>query len=80
MKKSLFLALSVVGTLAASSADLSAGFSRVDITPPLGTAMTGYFKERRAKKVLDPLQINCVAFSDGKAKALVMVVDTILRC
>lgn len=80
MKKSLFLALSVVGTLAASAVDISAGFSRVDITPPLGTAMTGYFKERRAKKVLDPLQINCVAFSDGKSKALVMVVDTMSIC
>ncbi len=55
---------------------LSVGFARVDITPPLGSFMPGYYVDRRAKKILDPLQINMVAFSDGKTKALVAQYDT----
>ncbi|MBQ6246337.1 MAG: hypothetical protein IJK04_05705, partial [Kiritimatiellae bacterium] len=55
---------------------LSVGFARVDITPPLGSFMPGYYQDRRAKKILDPLQINMVAFSDGKTKALVAQYDT----
>ena len=56
---------------------LSAGFSRVDITPPLGSFMPGYYQDRRAKSVLDPLQINMLAFSDGVTTALVAQVDTL---
>ena len=52
------------------------GFSREDITPPLGVYMPGYYKVRHAKAVLDPLSINCVAFSDGKAVAIVQQFDT----
>ena len=55
----------------------SAGFARVDITPPLGSFMPGYFGDRRAKAVLDPLQINMVAFSDGRTTALVAQYDTV---
>ena len=55
---------------------LSVGFARVDITPPLGSFMPGYYQDRRAKKILDPLQINMVAFSDGKTTALVAQYDT----
>ena len=55
---------------------LRAGFARVDITPPLGVFMPGYYQARHAKSVLDPLQINMVAFSDGCQTALVAQVDT----
>ena len=53
-----------------------AGFARVDITPPLGSFMPGYYKPRYAKSVLDPLQINMTAFSDGKNTVLVAQYDT----
>ena len=59
-----------------NNTQLSVGFARVDITPPLGSFMPGYYQDRRAKKILDPLQINMVAFSDGKTKALVAQYDT----
>ncbi len=59
-----------------SKITLSVGFARVDITPPLGSFMPGYYQDRRAKKILDPLQINMVAFSDGKTTALVAQYDT----
>ncbi len=75
MKRMVILGM-VAACAAVSAVEFKAGFARVDITPPLGSFMPGYFKDRRAKEVLDPLQINCVAFSDGKTTALVMQVDT----
>lgn len=70
-----------VGVLIAVSASLFAGelkvgFSRVDITPPYGNFMPGYYQDRFVKEILDPLQINMVAFSDGKTTALVAQYDT----
>lgn len=79
-KKAVLLPLIVLAAALPSAAEFSAGFSRVDITPAIGTTMTGYYKSRHVKSVLDPLQINCVAFSDGKTKALVMQVDTMTIC
>ena len=52
-----------------------AGFARVDITPPLGTPIVGYFEERHAKGVLDNLEANAVAFSDGNGTAVVIAAD-----
>ena len=75
MKKSMFVLGMVAVCATLSAVEFKAGFARTDITPPMGSFMPGYFKDRRAKEVLDPLQINCVAFSDGKTTALVMQVD-----
>ena len=72
--------LVVMGTVALCAAvfagEFKAGFSRKDITPPLGVFMPGYYQKRYAKEILDPLQINCAAFSDGTKTALVMQFDT----
>ena len=65
MKKSMLMFATAVACAALSAVEFKAGFARTDITPPMGSFMPGYFKDRRAKEVLDPLQINCVAFSDG---------------
>lgn len=54
---------------------LKAGFSRVNITPMLGIAISGYFKARNAKGVLDELTLNCFAFEQGGKKALMMSYD-----
>ena len=64
------------GSLLIFAASFFAGFSRVDITPPLGVYMPGYYQVRYATEILDPLQINMVAFSDGKKTALVAQFDT----
>jgi len=58
--------------------ELSVGYSSVDITPPLGSSINGYYQDRVAKVVLDPLKIVCVSFSDGKETALLMQLDTLL--
>ena len=75
MKKILFVAVLAAASVAVAG-ELKVGFSRVDITPPLGNFMPGYYQDRFAKEVLDPLQINMVAFSDGKTTALVAQYDT----
>jgi hypothetical protein len=76
MKK---LTVAVVAALLAAAsvkAGTSVGFARVDITPPCGVFMPGYYVDRRVKEVLDPLAINMVAFSDGVRTALVAQIDT----
>ena len=52
-----------------------AGFARADITPPLGTYMTGYFEDRHSKGVLDPIYLNAVAYTDGKKTNLIITCD-----
>ena len=40
---------------------LKVGFSRVNINPPLGIAVDGYFVERFAKGFLDDLETEVIA-------------------
>ncbi|MBQ8356636.1 MAG: hypothetical protein IJX39_02390 [Clostridia bacterium] len=54
---------------------LKAGFARVDITPPLGLPMAGYFSERFAKGILDPLQLNALALSAEGQTAVIIAAD-----
>lgn len=54
---------------------LKVGFSRVDITPPTGISVAGYFLERIANGVLDPLEINAIAISTGDKTTLFLVFD-----
>lgn len=56
---------------------LKAGFARVDITPPLGTTLAGYYETRYADGILDPLLATAVAFDNGEARVVVMSVDII---
>ena len=56
---------------------LQAGFARIDITPPLGVSLQGYFNMRLADGILDPLLATAVAFDDGNKRAVVMSVDVI---
>ncbi len=56
-------------------AEFSAGFARLDITPPPGLPMPGYFSKRIGDGVLDPLCVECVAVSDGTNDALIYSVD-----
>ena len=76
MKKLLTATVVLAGAVTLFAGEFKAGFARVDITPPLGVYMPGYYQARHAKSILDPLSINCVAFNDGKKTALIMQVDT----
>ncbi|MBQ4605404.1 MAG: hypothetical protein IJB15_01785, partial [Clostridia bacterium] len=56
---------------------MKAGFARLDITPPFGTCISGYFNERRADGILDPLQAHAIAFTDGERTAAAVSLDVI---
>jgi len=56
---------------------LQAGFARLDITPPLGITLAGYFNVRHADGILDPLYATAVAFDDGEKRAVIISVDLI---
>lgn len=57
--------------------NFSAGFARLDITPFLGVAMGGSWKPRQVQGVLDPLQVNAVAFGGEDKSALLIVADLV---
>ena len=54
---------------------LQVGFGRLEITPPLGCPLDGYFRDRYAKGVLDALEVNAIAFSDGENRAVMIAAD-----
>lgn len=56
---------------------LKAGFARLDVTPPLGSDLSGYFYRRAAKGVRDPLYLNALAIGDGEKTILWMAIDYI---
>ncbi len=56
---------------------LKVGFSSLDITPPLGCEVVGYFIERRAENILDPLRVIATAFELDGEKALILSFDAL---
>jgi hypothetical protein len=54
---------------------LKAGAAAVDITPPLGIRMAGYFEERVARDVHDPLFAKALALDDGETTLVIVVCD-----
>ena len=56
---------------------LQVGFSRVNITPPLGIGMRGYFRKRFAEGVLDELEASCLCFACEDTKVAMLTVDHI---
>lgn len=55
--------------------EFKAGFSRVNITPPMGVYINGYYLDRYVEGVLDELEVNSVAFECNGKKAIVMAMD-----
>ena len=54
---------------------LNCGYARVNINPPLGVNIAGYYKVRIADGILDDLEACALAVSDGEKTALLMTVD-----
>lgn len=53
----------------------SAGFAKLDITPPLGVHIGGYYRVRVTKGVRDPIFVRAMAFREGEKTAVLMVCD-----
>jgi hypothetical protein len=55
--------------------NLKIGYAQVNITPPMGIDITGYYKIRKAEGVLDDLYASAVAFESGERRAVIIAVD-----
>ena len=51
------------------------GYARVDVTPPLGTFLSGYFEARYADGVLDPIELVAIAMNDGEESSVIITAD-----
>ena len=56
---------------------LKAGFARIDITPPFGINIEGYYEPRIADGILDPLLATAIVFDDGERRAALLSVDIV---
>ena len=65
------------GRQAAPAGPLGAGLAEVDITPPVGYRMDGYFNERLATGVKDPLRAKAVVFAQADTKFALVVADVL---
>lgn len=54
---------------------MKAGISKLNITPKLGAVLNGYYRERYADHVIEPLYVTSLAFSDGERTALAISLD-----
>lgn len=54
---------------------MEAGVARRDITPPLGTWMSGYAGRGVAESVLDPLELTALAWHDRGTLAVILTFD-----
>ena len=54
---------------------LLAGFSRVNVTPPMGIPITGYYKPRFAEGVLDELEVNVLALAVDDKRVVLLSAD-----
>ena len=73
----MFAALLLALLSAAPADDFKAGAASVDITPPVGTPMAGYYAERLSQGVHDPLYAKAVVMESGGKKAALVCLDLI---
>ena len=82
MKTAQALLLSValcwsLASLSAFAAGLDAGIAVIDITPPRGYRMSGYFHERQAKGTHDPLHAKAIVLKQGDVSTALVFCDII---
>lgn len=70
-------AMVLMSQTAVLAAGLRAGVAATDITPPLGIAMAGYYHERGADGVLDPLFSKALVMEREGEHAALVVLDLI---
>jgi len=56
---------------------IKAGFGSVDITPPLGCGLQGYFLPRKSEKIHDPLSANAMVVDDGNERICLVSCDLV---
>ena len=68
----------LVGIAAAPAAEFRVGVASVDITPPMGIPMAGYYHERGADGMLDPLHSKAMVIESQGERAALVVLDLIV--
>lgn len=71
----LTLALEILPCQSDAGEPLQVGVAEVDITPPQGFLMAGYYHERRATGAIDPLHAKAIVFRGGREQAALVVCD-----
>jgi neutral ceramidase len=69
--------LTLVLTLTAVAQEFSAGVAAVDITPPVGYRMAGYFVERLSTGTLDPLLAKALVLREGDERVALVFCDLV---
>ena len=54
---------------------MKAGIAKMDITPALGAVLNGYYRERYADHVIEPLYVTALACGDGENTVLAISLD-----
>jgi len=65
----------LAGVGQAAEPSISAGVAVVDITPPIGYRMEGYFSERLSTGTHDPLHAKAIVLRQGEQQAALVVCD-----
>src|SRR5881296_3433652 len=60
-----------------ASDSLKVGAAEVDITPPIGHRMAGYFDERLATGVHDPLKAKAIVIQQGREQIALVFCDLV---
>jgi len=69
---------SVVASAPITSAkELNAGIASIDITPPIGYRMSGYFNERLSTGISNPLHARAIVLRQGEESAALVFCDII---
>jgi hypothetical protein len=78
MRTTLFLGVILLSsTVPAWAADLEVGVAAIDITPPHGYRMAGYFHERVNTGTRDPLFAKAIVFRQGDRQAALVCCDLV---
>src|SRR5437764_3582575 len=77
MRFLLSVALALSLPLSLGAAELTAGAAAVDVTPPRGCPMAGYYSARGAEGTHDPLHAKALVFEKDGTRAALVALDLI---
>ena len=72
-----FVSFLLVGALSSLTAQVKVGVGQTDITPPLGTPLRGYYYERLATDVHDPLYAKAMVLESGDQTLVIIITDLV---
>lgn len=73
----ILLGGAVLAAVPAEAGEIRVGVAETDITPPLGIGLAGYYHERGADGVLDPLFSKAIVIESGDDRVALVTLDLI---